>query len=143
MTDAKLLIVGHSPTRDVVGAGQQPGIQVTGYVDDMRPYLEQSRVFVAPLRFGAGIQNKLLEAMAMELSVVASPLAAEGLKTRNGETPPLTIAQSADEYAQAIVNELCNPASVHSSERDYVQRHFSWQRGAAQLNDILMQVAKS
>ncbi|MBK8033535.1 MAG: glycosyltransferase [Chloroflexi bacterium] len=141
--DAKLLIVGHSPTPEVLQAGQRPGIQVTGFVDDMRPYLEQARVFAAPLRFGAGIQNKLLEAMALELAVVASPLAGEGLRTRSGESPPLTTADSADEFARAIVHELCTPASVASSEREYVQRHFSWPRGAAQLNEILLQIAKS
>ncbi len=68
---------------------------VTGFVDDVRPYMEQATVFAATLRFGAGIRNKVLEAMAMEVPVVATPSAADGLRTEDGDQPPLQVASDA------------------------------------------------
>ncbi len=64
---ARLLIVGYSPTPALQRAKNEPGVTVTGHVDDVRPYLEQATLFVAPIPFGAGIQNKLLEALSMEV----------------------------------------------------------------------------
>ena len=79
---------------------------MTGFVDDVRPYMEQAAVFAAPLRFGAGIQNKLLEAMAMEVPVITSQLAADGLVQGRNVHPPVRVAQSTEDYAQAIIREL-------------------------------------
>lgn len=87
-------------------AGKRNGVCVSGLVPDVRPYLEQATVFVAPLRFRAGIQNKLLEAMAMGAPVVGSPLAADGLRTEEGEVPPLSVASTREEYAELVVQRL-------------------------------------
>ena len=103
---AELLVVGRDPTDRLRREGQAPGVTVTGFVDDVRPYLDTAAVFAAPLRFGAGIQNKVLEAMAMEIPVVASPLAAGGLRTGDGKTPPLVVAHSSGDLAGSIVERL-------------------------------------
>src|SRR4029079_9643158 len=87
--DARLLIVGRDPTAAVQALAELPGVTVTGFVDDVRPYLEDAWVFAARLRFGAGIQNKLLEAMAMQVPSVVSGLAADGVGNAPGGMPPV------------------------------------------------------
>lgn len=138
--DASLFIVGRDAPPELVRAGERAGARVTGLVPDVRPYVEQASVFVAPLRFGAGIQNKLLEAMAMGVPVVASPLAAEGLRTETGETPPITVARTREQFAEAIVRRLIetrsNPAPDDEA-RHFVERNFVWARSAAMLEQAM------
>jgi len=141
---AELLIVGRDPGPRLIAAGQRPGVTVTGLVDDLRPYLEQASVFVAPLRFGAGIQNKVLEAMAMEVPVVASPVAAGGLRTESGRIPPIDVATSADEFARALARRL-GSGGVRADEgarlRQFVEKHFVWQKSGAALERVLLAAA--
>lgn len=143
--DVRLLVVGHSPASAIVAAASgEPGVCVTGFVEDVRPYLEQATVFVAPVRFGAGIQNKLLEALSMELPAVASPLAADGLRTEAGEHAPVQTAETAAQFASAVLEQLArrrrDPAPL-AAGRQYVERHFSWDRAGAKLQEILAVVA--
>lgn len=140
--DVKLLIVGHSPPPELVALGNQPGVTVTGFVDDVRPYLEQASVFVAPLRFGAGIQNKLLEALAMELPVVASPLAADGLRTAGGECPFAQTADTPEQYAALITAALRQENTPVSAAREFIRNHFVWKRSGEQLNQIFEDLAR-
>lgn len=139
----RALIVGHSPRPALVAEGTRPGVTVTGFVDDVRPYLEQATVFVAPLRFGAGIQNKLLEAMAMEVPVIASPLAAQGLHTEDGMAPPLRVASTPEGFAEAICAELraraADPAPDAEARR-FVMAHFDWQVSARRVHEVLTKV---
>jgi glycosyltransferase involved in cell wall biosynthesis len=139
--DVKVLIVGHSPTPDLVELGRNPAVTVTGFVDDVRPYLEEATVFVAPIRFGAGIQNKLLEALAMELPVVASPLAADGLRTNEGDCPYAQTAENPEQYADLIVAALKQHTVPVSGAREFIKRHFVWQRSGEQLHQIIQNVA--
>ena len=139
--EAEVLIVGHSPTPDLVELGKQPGVTVTGFVDDVRPYLEQATVFVAPLRFGAGIQNKLLEAMAMELPVVASELAAEGLRTAQGDCPYIEVATTPEHYAALVIAKLQQQPPPIEGAREYIKAHFLWERSGEQLDRIIREVA--
>lgn len=143
--EAELLIVGHSPVPALVAAGQRPGVTVTGFVDDVRPYLERAAVFAAPLRFGAGIQNKVLEAMAMEVPVVATPLAADGLNTENGDHPPLKLAHTADEFARLIGAEIqarAQDTTPDTAARDYIMAHFLWSEITDKLNAVLCATAR-
>ena len=75
---------GRNPTQAVSDLSMLPGVQVTGAVDDVRTWLAAADVVVAPLRIARGIQNKVLEAMAMARPVVASGAAAEGIDAENG-----------------------------------------------------------
>jgi glycosyltransferase involved in cell wall biosynthesis len=138
--NARALIVGRDPPPRLVRAGQRAGVTVTGFVDDVRPYLEQATVFAAPLRFGAGIQNKVLEAMAMEVPVVASPLAADGLRTEDGLRPPAQIARDTQEFADQIVRRLRERAThsaPDSAARSYLESHFVWRRSGEKVDQVL------
>jgi len=142
LPSARLLIVGRDPVPELVSAGKQaPGVTVTGFVEDVRPFLEKATVFVAPLRFGAGIQNKLLEALAMEMPVIASPLAADGLRTENGDLPPLEQAFEPDDLAGLIIRRLQeankNVAPVPEA-RAFVERHFNWHKSGEKLHRLLV-----
>jgi len=96
--DAQLHIVGRDPTPELRAAQNVPGVTIIGFVEDVRPWLEGATVFASPIRFGAGIQNKVLEAMAMELPVVASTVAADGLRTNEGTMPPVDIADDPSQW---------------------------------------------
>jgi glycosyltransferase involved in cell wall biosynthesis len=137
--DARLLIVGTSPRSRLVAAGGRNGIEVTGRVDDMREYLERGTVFAAPIRHGAGIQNKLLEALAMQLPVVASTNAAAGLVI-NGEPSPAYATDELDDMAKIILAELDaadrDPTPIESN-RAWVAERFDWNVSAGQIDDIL------
>ena len=136
----RCFIVGRDAPRKLIEAGERNGACVTGMVPDVRPYLEQATVFVAPLRFGAGIQNKLLEAMAMGVPVVASSLAADGLRTEDGEVPPVTVAHTPQAYAEKIVKLLKqaqdDPAPDQEARR-FVERNFVWARGTEKLERVM------
>lgn len=141
--DVQLMIVGHSPSDQLIDAGKQAGAVVTGYVEDMRPYLEQATVFAAPLRFGSGIQNKILEALAMELPVVTTQVAAQGIAVGHGHEPPIAVAESAEGFADALIQELINRASdpaPHSAGRQFVAHNFVWETSAKRLAAAIEQI---
>lgn len=137
---ARVAIVGRDPSAEVAALADLPGVTVTGFVDDVRPYLDAAAVFAAPIRFGAGIQNKVLEAMAMEVPVVASPLAADGLRTEDGRIPPIDIAHAPEVAASMIVAHLRAAAEGRpplGAARAYVADHFDWSRSADRVDGLL------
>ena len=141
--DARALIVGRDPPPRLVRAGDQQGVHVTGYVEDVRPFLEQATVFVAPLRFGAGIQNKVLEAMAMEVPVVASPIAADGVRAEGSKQAPVEVAHEAPQFAELITRQLAKrvtTAAPDSEPRRYVERHFVWRRSGELLEQVIAEL---
>ena len=130
--DARVLLVGRDPGPALrEAAARAEGVTLTGTVPDVRPALEEAAVFAAPLRVGAGIQNKVLEALAMEVPVVASSLAAGGLHTADGEAPPLVEIDGPEATATALVDALRRAeegAPPAAAGRDFVAEHFSWRR---------------
>jgi glycosyltransferase involved in cell wall biosynthesis len=103
--DARLLIVGKAPPREVRAlAGSR--VTVTGEVDDLRPFLEQATVSVAPIRYGVGIQNKVLEAFSCGTPVVATPMAITAIAARSGHD--VLVADDADAFAGALVKTLAD-----------------------------------
>ena len=106
--DTRFGIVGARPTPGVRALGARPGVTVTGRVPDIRPYLEAARVAVAPLAVARGVQNKVLEAMAMGTPVVASPGAATGTNAAPGEH--LLVAEGAAATAEAVLRLLTDEA---------------------------------
>jgi polysaccharide biosynthesis protein PslH len=138
--DARLSIVGRSAGRAIHSAAADPRVLVTGAVADVRPYLERASVFAAPLRFGAGIQNKVLEAMAMEVPSIVSPLAAAGVRSDDGRDPPVAVASAANEFAAGLVELLAaarrDPVPDHAARR-YVEECFAWERSGQLLAEIL------
>lgn len=137
--DAELFIVGRDPTPRLMAAARS-GTTVTGYVDDVRPYLERASVFAAPLHFGAGIQNKVLEAMAMAVPVVASSLAAEGVRAGDGSEAPVAVAEEPAAFAAEVVARLVaagEGAAPDRAGRVFVERNFTWAENTQRLEGAL------
>jgi polysaccharide biosynthesis protein PslH len=143
--EARLLVVGTSPRARLTSVGGRDGVEVTGSVADMREYLEQATVFAAPIRYGAGIQNKLLEALAMQLPVVASTNAADGLVI-DGEPPPVHVTDALDHMAEIIVAELAaadlDPTPVETN-RTWVADRFDWDVSADRIDGILRRLVEA
>jgi sugar transferase (PEP-CTERM/EpsH1 system associated) len=101
--DMQFWAVGANPGSDVLSLAELPGVHVTGRVEDVRPYVAHATVSVAPLRIARGIQNKVLEGMAMGKPVIASPAAFEGVRATAGTD--LLVADSAADFV-AKINEV-------------------------------------
>jgi glycosyltransferase involved in cell wall biosynthesis len=137
----RLRLIGINPTRALLRAAEgEPRVTVTGFVEDVRPHLEQGAVYAAPLRFASGIQNKLLEALAMELPIITSDQGANGLRGEHAAQLPLVVAESADEFASEILSAVdrarTNP-EPHRAGRDFVAEHFTWSEAIATLERVL------
>ncbi|WP_263368589.1 glycosyltransferase [Edaphobacter bradus] len=142
--ELEVLIVGREPAPELVNlARHYHDVTVTGAVDDIRPYLERADVFVAPLRFASGVQNKVLEAMAMEIPVVTTPVVASGLRAENIE-PQLVLGCSAEEIAAGIIYLLSHAdeqASRAAEGRRFVEAHCSWSHSAEKLEKLCLAAA--
>lgn len=140
--DARLTIVGRNPA-PAVRALASPSIDVTGEVEDVRPYLSGASVFVAPMISGSGIKNKVLEAMAMACPVVATPLAVEGLPVRSGEHA--LVADTAPRFAAAVVRLLASAeerSRVGTAGRALVEERYTWDACAARYEGLYQELAR-
>jgi len=131
--DLRFYIVGSKPTEAVLALGRRPAIVVTGRVSDVRPFLQHAALAVAPLRVARGIQNKVLEALAMERLVVCTPAAAEGLEPAPWMSG--VVHEDADGFAGAVLARLGE--NVNSAGRDYVRRHYSWDSHLVNVDRLL------
>ena len=141
----QVLIVGRDPSSSLREAARGfPDVRITGFVDDVRPYLEEAAVFVAPLRYASGMQNKVLEAMAMRVPVVTTSSVAKGLRVEDNGEPPLLLAEGEEETAEQILHLLRNRAAriqLAEKGRRYVEKHFDWSRSASMLEEVCMEAA--
>ncbi|MCL6629073.1 MAG: glycosyltransferase [Armatimonadetes bacterium] len=137
MPDASFWIVGSNPPASVRRLAGGP-VKVTGYVDDVRPFIAGAEVVVCPLDVGVGIQNKLLEAMAMKKAVVASSVACHGIPDAVDDVH-LSCGNSPEEMARKII-ELMRDASKRSTmgevARHFVSNRYSWETAAQKLVDV-------
>jgi len=135
-SNAQFYIVGSKPTKEVMHLASTEGVFVTGRVEDIRPYLKFSSVVVAPLLIARGIQNKVLEAMAMGKRIVATPQAIEGIKIVDQE---VYIEESAEDFAKQVLLLLDNTqVSFYVEEnRQFVQKNFSWDASLKRLTHII------
>lgn len=130
----RFAIVGRAPTREVVALAAFPGVTVTGEVPDVRPWLAAADVVVAPLLLARGVQNKLLEAMAMARPIVATPAAAEGIDADPGMH--LGVADGAQPMAAAIAALLADPsraAAMGQNARQRMIERYGWDAQLAPL----------
>jgi sugar transferase (PEP-CTERM/EpsH1 system associated) len=130
-------IVGRNPTDSVRALRERPGVLVTGAVDDVRTWLAAADVVAAPLLIARGVQNKVLEAMAMARPVVASPAAFEGIEAEPGTH--LLVAQSPEDQASAIQSLLDDPARAHAlghAARARMVEAYRWDARLAPLAEI-------
>lgn len=136
--NVELSIVGAEPTAAVRRLAEIPGVEVTGTVDDVRPWVWRSAVTVAPLNIARGTQNKILESMAMGVPVVCSERAARGVDAVVGEH--LLAANEPQGYADAVLALLDAPArrtQLAEAGRRRVEAHHSWSVAMARLDRIL------
>ena len=134
---AQFTIVGSRPAEAVLALARQPGVVVTGSVPDIRPWLAHAACAVAPLRIARGVQNKVLEAMAMARPVVASAQAAEGIRAEAGRD--LILAQGEADFARAVAAQLRAAASAPQA-RDRILENYDWSRNLSTV-DALFEAA--
>lgn len=140
----RFYVVGRSPDAAVqaLAADADAGIVVTGTVDDVRPYIAHAAVIVAPLRIARGIQNKVLEAMAMAQAVVASATCAEPIDAEPGTE--LLCAATADEYIAQIDTLLAAPVlaqRIGAAARQRVAERYSWHAHLSQIDRFIEEPA--
>lgn len=130
-------IVGARPSREVLALSDLPGITVTGTVADIRPYIAYASIAVAPLRVARGIQNKVLEAMAMEKIVIASPQAMEGIHAI--PEAELFVARDADQFIDQIMWLSQDKLSreVGQAARSRVLKDYNWTKSLSKIDDLL------
>lgn len=141
--DTHLSLVGRSPV-DKVRQLASDNVEVTGFVEDIRPWLARADVFVCPMRSGAGIKNKILQAWAMGLTVVSTPEGACGLSARDGEN--ILIRSSSVDFAHAVSGLLVDHEArrrIGSAGRATVEREYSWTSKAAEFESLLASIAES
>jgi sugar transferase (PEP-CTERM/EpsH1 system associated) len=123
----KFTIVGTSPTRKVRKLSEIKGVEVTGFVEDPWAYVERAKVIVAPLRFGGGIQNKILEAMALRKPIVTTSRGARGIEGKPGEH--FLVADGNEEMAGKIIDLLRNKdlrIALGRKARELVENNYRW-----------------
>jgi glycosyltransferase involved in cell wall biosynthesis len=115
--NAKLLLVGNSPTPEILklGTSSSKNIIVTGYVDSLYPFYKAAKVVVCPLRIGGGIKVKILEALRAGKAIVSTSVGAQGLSVDN---PALCICDKIDDFAANVVRFLSNPQDRHRQEQE-------------------------
>jgi glycosyltransferase involved in cell wall biosynthesis len=153
LPETRLWIVGKDPSTEIRDLGipspsaQVPRmskkgigdsrVQITGTVDDVRPYLRKATISVAPIRYGAGIQNKVLEAMACGTPVIATPEAVKALHVRSDHH--LVIKNEEQDLADAICSLLTNPtrcSSLGLAGRAFVEANHDWRLAVEGLSRI-------
>lgn len=138
--DLCFAIVGRNPTPSVARLADRPGVIVTGAVPDVRTWLAAADIVVAPLRIARGIQNKVLEAMAMGRPVVATPGAFEGIDAEPGHH--LLVAATAEQQAAAIHDLLSDATMAHAmgvAARERMEDRYRWEARLEPLTEILSQ----
>ena len=137
--EAQFWVVGKDPTAKVRQLSEHPGVHVTGGVPDVRPYLEQAGIFVCPVRYGSGVKNKLLAALAMQKPVVATRQSLDGLDLREQED--LLVADEPTQFAAKVVQLIQDPDHARRlarSGRAFVRDRYSWESSARTLEDVLL-----
>ncbi len=141
-SNVKLQIVGKDPSGQIQALGSHPQIEVTGMVPEIRSYLQKATLALTPLTYGAGIQNKALEAMACGAPLVSSPIAIAGLKGVESEKQ-LIVGATPNEIAHHILSLLNNPNRRNElgvAGRKYVEKNYDWEHIITQVEDIYNEV---
>jgi sugar transferase (PEP-CTERM/EpsH1 system associated) len=134
----KLLVVGAEPSLEVRKLAERPGVTVTGSVPDVRPFVRRSALSIAPLNIARGTQNKILEAMAMGVPVVTSPIAAAGVDAEPEHD--LLVAETAADYVRQILR-VCGDRQerrrLSEAGRARMLSHHTWPRAMQRMDGII------
>jgi sugar transferase (PEP-CTERM/EpsH1 system associated) len=134
----KLTIAGATP-HPSVQALKSEHIHVTGWVDDIRECYAKAKIFIAPMRIGTGLQNKLLEAMAMKIPSITSDLANGALNAKHGEE--VLVGKTAEDFANHIVSILENPklaGKLSENGYQFVHRNYNWDAATQKLENLMI-----
>jgi polysaccharide biosynthesis protein PslH len=134
--DALFAIVGARPAPEVAALARPGTVLVTGRVPDVRPYLAHARVVVAPLRIARGVQNKVLEAMAMARPLVAMSHAVQGIP--GAEQAGVVVTDDAAAMARAVVRVLEHPRGALPAMRRYVEEDFAWRARIDEVAELML-----
>lgn len=138
LKDVQFYIVGSKPAPEVKELEQIEGVHVTGFVEDIRPYYAMADVCVISLRIARGVQNKVLEAMAMGKATVVTSVAVQGLSF--DYTQSIMIADTKEEFADKVLHVLEKESirdELGAKARDFVIKHYQWERNMNTLNMLL------
>jgi glycosyltransferase involved in cell wall biosynthesis len=139
LPDCSLAVVGRTPSREVTElAEREPGIRITGTVEDVRPWLWGSKVSIVPLRIGGGTRLKIYEAMAAGTAVVSTTVGAEGLDVSPGEN--VLIADDPEAFAEAcvrLVRDGDERRRLAESARQHVETKHSWEAAEVEFERAL------
>lgn len=138
----KVWIVGKNPTRAMLSRASKQ-IQITGFVEDVRPYMAKSEVFIIPLLAGGGIRGKALEAMAMKKPIVTTTIGVEGIHLRHQESA--LFADTPEEFAHSVLHlfengEMRNRLSQNAFAT--VLQHYNWEAKGRELDQALCEVVQ-
>jgi glycosyltransferase involved in cell wall biosynthesis len=139
--DLKLFVVGQDPPHAIRELAKDPSIIVTGFVDDVRPYVARASVVIAPFISGPGIKNKVLEAMAMGKPVVTTSIGVRGINATHGDH--LCIADNPVKFADHVEGLLLDKAKrgrIGHQAREFVKKHRSWARVTGKMDAIFHEV---
>jgi glycosyltransferase involved in cell wall biosynthesis len=131
----RLWLVGNAPTQEMKALASD-AIRVTGRVPDVRPYLARASAFVSPLRLGAGIKNKVLEALAMGCPVVASPLSLDGIAVRDGEDALSTDGVGMVDSIVRLLQDKSLRERLSTNGRKLIEKRYSWDTVAQEYEDL-------
>ena len=138
MPDVKLTVVGRNPYQGLIELSKtDPNIEVTGRVEDVRPYMDRASAYIVPIRVGSGTRLKIYEAMAMELPIVSTTVGAEGLNLVDGRE--LMIADTPNDFAAGVVKLLSDDeyaSALGQRASELVRAKFGWSNAAQRFAEI-------
>jgi len=142
--EARFTVLGSNPLPEVRALEEIPGVAVTGLVPELRPWLQRAVMLAAPMRLGAGLKNKVLEALAMEKAVVTSPSAVEALHPEVARHVVLADPEDPAAFAAAVSAVLDDEAERRRrarAGRQAVAQHHSWEAAARRYEELLAGLA--
>jgi len=143
MPNTHLFIVGSSPNAQIERLSADENVTVTGYVDDIRPWIARGSVIICPMRMGAGMKNKILEAMALGKPVVSTRMGAEALNVVHGTN--IMIADSPEEFAASILELISNQSlrsNIAGKGKELVETQYAWDYCATRYEFLYEQFLK-
>ena len=123
----KMTFVGTAPPKEIADAAQKdPQVKATGFVDDIRPYIDEAAVMVVPIRIGSGTRLKILDAMAMGKAIVSTSVGCEGINVSDGKN--IVIADNPEDFASKTIKLLKNPDTRINLERNAIElvKTYDW-----------------
>lgn len=134
----KIRIAGANPALSVRILASE-NIEITGWIEDMRKCYAESKIFIAPMQLGSGLQNKLLEAMSMQIPCISSSIANNSLKAK--EDKEILIGKTPEDYVNHIISLLENPSkadTLAANGHQFVSENYSWEKHNTMLEQIII-----